>query len=172
MENLVERIQKMLAVTLDRWHSLTQTLPADLLVRRPAPSEWSAVECLQHMIDAERVLQFRVKCFLEGTDFPDFDPDSQGSKIAGQSPVELAGEFETLRLQSLRTIDTLVEGDLDRSVRHEELGPVTLRQMLNHWAAHDLNHTIQAERALIQPFLLECGPWIAYYKDHLIEEKP
>jgi hypothetical protein len=43
--------------------------------------------------------------------------------------------------------------------------------MLSEWAAHDLNHTIQAERALMQPFLLECGPWIAYFKDHLIKEK-
>ena len=59
----------------------------------------------------------------------------------------------------------------NRRVRHQELGPVTLREMLSEWAAHDLNHTVQAERALIQPFLLECGPWIAYFKDHLIKEK-
>ncbi len=27
--------------------------------------------------------------------------------------------------------------------------------------------TAQAERALMQPYLLECGPWIVYFKDHL-----
>jgi hypothetical protein len=43
--------------------------------------------------------------------------------------------------------------------------------MLSEWAAHDLNHTIQAERALMQPFLLECGPWIVYFQDHVIQEK-
>jgi hypothetical protein len=171
MENLIERIQAMLTVTPDRWHCLSQTLPADLMSRRPAPSEWSAVECLQHMIDTERVFQFRVKCFLDGIDFPAFDPDSQGTKTGGHSPAELAGEFETLRRQSRKSIETLVETDLDRRVRHQELGPVTLREMLSEWAAHDLNHTVQAERALIQPFLLECGPWIAYFKDHLIKEK-
>jgi hypothetical protein len=171
MENLIERIQTMLSVTPDRWHCLSKTLPADLLSRRPAPSEWSAVECLQHMIDTERVFQFRVKCFLDGIDFPAFDPDSQGTKTGRHSPAELADEFETLRLQSLKSIETLVETDLDRRVRHQELGPVTLREMLSEWAAHDLNHTVQAERALIQPFLLECGPWIAYFKDHLIKEK-
>ena len=47
---------------------------------------------------------------------------------------------------------------------------MTLREMLSEWAAHDLNHTIQAERALIQPFLHESGPWIVYFTDHLIKE--
>jgi hypothetical protein len=161
----------MLTVTPHRWRSLSQTLPSDLLIRRPALSEWSAVECLQHLIDTERVFQFRLKCFLESKDFPAFDPDRQGTKTGERSPAELAGEFETLRLQSLKTIESLAEADMDRRVRHQELDPVTLREMLNEWAAHDLNHTIQAERALMQPFLLECGPWIASFKDHMIKEK-
>ena len=37
--------------------------------------------------------------------------------------------------------------------RHQELGPVTLEQLLHEWAAHDLMHTVQAERALMQPFI-------------------
>jgi hypothetical protein len=38
--------------------------------------------------------------------------------------------------------------------------------MLHTWAAHDLNHTIQAERALMQPFMLGCGPWRSFFQDH------
>ena len=172
MEKLIEQVQSMLTLTPERWQSLTQTLPAELLLRKPAPSEWSAVECLQHMLDTERVFQFRMKCFLDGVDFPAFDPDSQGTKAGGQPPIELADEFKALRAQSLQSIKTLIETDLDRRVRHQEFGPVSLREMLSEWAAHDLNHTVQAERALMQPFLLECGPWIVYFKDHVIEEKP
>jgi hypothetical protein len=171
METLMERIQAMLTATPDRWNNLSQTLPADLLTRRPAPSEWSAVECLQHLTDTERVFQFRVKCFLDGIDFPAFDPDRQGTKPGGHSAGELAGEFAALRLQSLKSIAALGAADLDRRVRHQQLGPVTLREMLSEWAAHDLNHTIQAERALMQPFLLECGPWIESFQDHMIKEK-
>jgi hypothetical protein len=170
MENLKQQIETVLGVTPGRWRSLAATLPAGLLLRKPAPGEWSAVECLQHLIDTERVFQFRVKCFLDGIDFQAFDPDRQGTQPGGQSPLQLAGEFETLRLQSLRSIETLIAADLDRSVRHQELGPVTLREMLSNWAAHDLNHTIQAERALMQPLLLECGPWIGYFKDHRVKE--
>ncbi len=171
MENLIAQIQAMLTATPGRWHGLSGTLPADLLMRRPAPTEWSAVECLQHMIDTERIFQFRVQCFLDNKDFPAFNPDSQGTKTGEHSLTELAGEFEALRTQSLKAIQWLTEADLDRRVRHQELGPVTLREMLSEWAAHDLNHTIQAERALMQPFLLECGPWIVYFKDHQLKAK-
>jgi hypothetical protein len=169
MDSLIESVSAILAITPHRWLSLSQSLPVDLLNRRPAPSEWSAMECLQHLVDTERIFQFRVKCFLDGVDFPAFDPDKQGTKTGAQSPAELTGEFGTLRLQSLKSIASLSESELDRRVRHQELGPVTLREMLNEWAAHDLNHTIQAERSLIQPFLSECGPWIVYFKDHLFQ---
>lgn len=170
MHNLVEHVSAMLALTSPRWSSLAQSTPAELLHRRPAPSEWSAVECLQHIVDTEKVFQFRVRCFLEGQDFPAFDPESQGTQTASPSPAALAAELETLRRQSLQSIQALNPADLERRVRHQELGPVTLREMLSEWAAHDLNHTVQAERALIQPFLLECGPWIVYFKDHQISQ--
>jgi hypothetical protein len=169
-ENLIKQARSMLVVTPDRWHSLSQALPADLLRRRPAPGEWSAVECLQHIIDAERVFQFRVKCFLEGADFPAFNPDQEGTDPGERSPAELARELEGLRSKSLEMLETIGDVDLDRRVRHQELGPVRLGEMLSEWAAHDLNHTIQAERALMQPYLAECGPWIVYFKDHLLSE--
>ena len=171
MENPIEQVSAMLAITSDRWYSFTKTLSTEFLNRKPASSEWSAVECLQHLIDAERVFQFRVGCFLKGLDFPAFDPDRQGSKNSGQTPAELAEEFGTLRRQSLHAIKALTEADLERRVRHQELGPVTLHEMLTEWAAHDLNHTIQAEKALIQPYMLECGPWIEYFQDHVVKEK-
>ena len=64
MENLIDQARTMLEVTPERWQDLSRADPADLLRRRPATGEWSAVECLQHIIDTERVFQFRVKCFL------------------------------------------------------------------------------------------------------------
>ncbi|MBA2285220.1 MAG: hypothetical protein H0W02_07045 [Ktedonobacteraceae bacterium] len=43
---------------------------------------------------------------------------------------------------------------------------MTLGELLHEWAAHDLMHTVQAERALMQPFILACGPWRSYLSDH------
>ena len=33
-------------------------------------------------------------------------------------------------------------------------------------AAHDLMHTVQAERALMQPFVAGSGKWRGYFADH------
>jgi hypothetical protein len=48
---------------------------------------------------------------------------------------------------------------------------VSLNEMLHEWAAHDLNHTIQAERALMQPFIQESGPWQPYFADHVARKR-
>lgn len=58
--------------------------------------------------------------------------------------------------------------DLSRQARHQELGIVSLSELVHEWAGHDLMHTVQAERALMQPFIQGCGPWQAYFRDHLV----
>ncbi len=159
----------VLSTTPSRWLALTGQLPADLLTRPPAPGEWSALECLQHLVDAERwVFPARVGYLLAGQDFPDFDPDSQGSTPAvDQSPAELAAEFAHLRAEALRGLELVTPADLACQARHQELGLVTLGELLHEWAGHDLMHLVQAERALMQPFIQGCGPWQPYFRDHV-----
>ncbi len=169
MEMALDLARAMMATTPERWVGMAKALPAELLEMRPADQEWSPVECLLHMIDSEKVYQFRVQAFLAGKDyFPNFDPDSQGSSLSGQTPLALAEEFARLRNESLRMLETLSPSDLERKARHGELGMVTFNEMVNNWAGHDLNHTVQAERALMQPFIRGCGPWRKYYTDHIV----
>jgi len=139
-----------------------------LLSEKPAPREWSAVECLQHIIDTEGVFQSRLSAFRAGRDFPAFNPDKEGTKLENPTPEALVNEFIRRREESLRLLDQVTPSEFQLSARHAELGPVTLEMMINEWAAHDLNHTVQAERALMQPFLRECGPWQRYFTDHLV----
>ncbi len=159
----------VLSTTPSRWLALTEQLPLDLLTRPPAPGEWSALECLQHLVDTERwVFPARVGYLLAGQDFPDFDPDSQGSAPDGdQSPAGLAAEFAHLRAEALRGLELVTPADLACQARHQELGLVTLGELLHEWAGHDLMHLVQAERALMQPFIQGCGPWQPYFRDHL-----
>jgi hypothetical protein len=171
MENLLSQAQAVLSTTTARWLSLTETIPSELLTRSPAPKEWSALECLQHLLDTEQwVFPVRVQAFLTGQDFPGFDPDSQGRKLAtAQEPVALAREFANLRVASLQLLAKVTPADLSRTARHSELGQVTLAAMLHEWAAHDLMHTVQAERAVMQPFIVGSGPWRRYFVDHDVE---
>jgi len=166
----IATIFNMLTITPARWNELTGRLPEVLLRRSPAPGEWSALECLQHIIDVERVFQSRLKAFLDGLEsFPAFNPDAEDApEAATRSPGDVAAEFAELRAVSLEAIGKLQPNDLGRTSSHAELGKVTLEEMLNEWPAHDLNHTVQAERALMQPYIQGCGPWQVFFKDHTI----
>lgn len=171
MSTDIETIKTILSTTPARWLSLAQSVPEEFLSRTPAPGEWSALECLQHIIDVERVFQSRLQAFMEGREsFPAFNPDAEGApKSAQRSPHDIAAEFAKLRWDSLAAIGELQPADLSRASRHPELGTVTLDEMLNEWPAHDFNHTVQAERALMQPFIQGCGPWSVFFSDHLVQ---
>lgn len=171
MENVLIWASAVLETTSTRWSKLTAELPPELLNRPPAAGEWSALDCLQHLVDAERwVFPVRVEAILAGQDFPAFDPDSQGTKPdVTQSPVVLAEEFARLRTDGLTVFNKVTPADLNRRAKHQELGLVTLSELLHEWAGHDLMHTVQAERALMQPFIQGCGPWQSYFSDHLVQ---
>lgn len=168
MDELVARVREVLTITPERWRALTASIEPELLKRRPAPGEWSALECLRHMLDTETgAFQVRLGAFREGRDFPAFDPDAAGSKPELDAPpADLAAKFAAARAESLRRLADVTDSDLALTARHAELGPVALREMLNEWAGHDLMHTVQAERALLQPFIAGSGKWRSYFSDH------
>jgi DinB family protein len=167
MSNLLETVRGILATTAARWSSLTETLPVEVLTRTPAQSEWSAMGCLCHLLDTERwVFPARVQALLSGKNFAAFDPDIQGTLYTTQLPEQLAEEFARLRKASLIELDRVTIQDLTRTAQHSELGTVSLRELLHEWAAHDLMHTVQAERAIMQPFILGSGPWRPFFQDH------
>lgn len=169
MPTAIQWSQAVLRLTPARWTALAEGLPDELLRRSPLPGEWSALECLKHLLDTEQfVFPVRVRCFLEGRDFSAFNPDAAGRKPDRMpAALEMAQTFTALRQESLLLLAGVKEGDLARTARHEELGAVTLGEMLHEWAGHDLMHTVQAERAMMQPFIQGSGPWLPYFSDHV-----
>jgi len=168
MENILPVAPQILSSTPVRWKSLVRTTPMDLLNRQPAPKEWSAVECLKHILDTEKyVFPVRIKAFLAGENFPAFNPDAAENQASGGfDAMAMIKDFNTLRMANLKLLLTVKTDDLFRSAIHGQLGKVTLSEMVHEWAGHDLMHTVQAERAILQPFILGCGPWRPYFKDH------
>lgn len=171
---LVRLVFPVLETTPQRWIQLASMLPPELFQRKPAPKEWSAYDCLQHIVDTERsVFPARVGYLLRGEDFPAYHPDKEGKDTKGNpTPIELAAEFVRLRAGSLELLSKVGDGDLNRSARHQELGMVTLGEMIHEWAGHDLMHTVQGERAILQPFIDGCGPWKRYFSDHAVAPSP
>ena len=170
MDNLIESVHAILSITPNRWNNLASEVPAKLLSRRPLPGEWSAVECLQHLIDGEaHIYPVRIRAFLSGENITDFDENKASETLHRQSPKQLAARFSKLRAENLKLLGTISPADLTRSSIHSALGRVTMGDILHHWAAHDLMHLVQAERAIMQPFIAGSGSWRPYYADHDIE---
>jgi len=102
---------------------------------------------------------------VKGQPFPGFNPAEHGPQ---QAPtIALAEEFSRLRQENLALLAQVTTADLDRRARHAEYGMVSMREFLHHWVGHDLMHTVQAERALLQPCIRGSGPWRVNYTDHL-----
>jgi hypothetical protein len=168
MDTPLAAIRAVLATTPARWQSLIAALPAELLSRPPLEGEWSALDCLRHLAEAETaVFPVRVQKILAGEDFDAFDPDAAAARSEVEQADVLVRQFMKSREASLAIFDQLTSNDLSRTARHAELGQVTLAELLNEWAGHDLMHTVQAERSLMQPFIAGCGPWHSYFTDHV-----
>jgi hypothetical protein len=171
MDQFIARVREVLSTTPDRWRTLAGSMEPSILARRPAPGEWSAAECMQHLLDTELgAFSVRLEAFMAGRDLAAFDPDAAGFKPEpGSDPTGVAGHLAEARSRSLRALDRITAADLDRTANHAEYGQVTLREMLAEWAAHDLMHTVQAERALMQPFIVACGKWRGLFVAHDVE---
>ena len=81
MNELLPSVQAVLETTAPRWLSLAAVIPPDVLHHSKAPGEWSAVECLRHLSDAERdVFPVRVRAFLAGQNLTPYDPVAQAQR--------------------------------------------------------------------------------------------
>jgi len=167
MTDHLDSARRLLSTTSGRWRSLVEAAPEELLERPPAPGEWSASMCLDHMLLTERmVFGSRLRAILEGRDLVAFDPAAPRDPGPVRSPREVVAALAAARGENLAMLDRLTPADLDRSGRHPEYGPITLRVVLSTWAAHDLQHLVQAEEALMQVFLPDTGPFRFRFAAH------
>ena len=107
MTDVLARVKAVLASTAMRWLNMAEILPVNLLNRSPAAGEWSATECLIHLLDTEHIFPARVQALLVGQAIPAFDPDTQGTKTTPSSPEKLATEFASMRQASLAVLERI-----------------------------------------------------------------
>ena len=122
---------------------------------RPEPREWSANECVGHLIEAERRgFAGRIRTILGGVR-PDgsfeppmletWDPPAVAAarRDDQRPPAELAEEFATLRADSVDLVRSLRSEDLGRGGTHPEVGALRVDELLGEWVHHDRNHIRQ-----------------------------
>ena len=119
---------------------------------RPEPGEWSANECVGHLIEAERRgFAGRIRRIvadaapgrpvpLEGWDPPAVAAARRDHLRAG---AELAAEFEALRHEGVELVRGLRPADLELAGMHPEVGLLRVDELLGEWVHHDRNHIRQ-----------------------------
>src|SRR5579864_791931 len=129
---------------------------------------WSAFDIVGHLIVGERTDWMpRARIILESGEARPFDPFdrfAQERESQGKSLEQLLDEFVRLRRDNLAALQALhlQPEDLTRRGRHPALGVVTLSELLETWAVHDLTHLHQLSRVLAYQYRDVVGPWRAY----------
>jgi len=132
------------------------------------PDTWSPYVIVGHLIHGERTDWItRSEIILaQGQErrFTPYDRFAQFRDSKGQSLAELLDEFERVRAKNVATLWRwkLTDAQLALEGEHPAFGPVTLRQLLATWVAHDLGHVAQAARVMAKQYREAVGPWRAY----------
>lgn len=148
--------------------SMLTGLPPAWTDGNEGPETWSPYDVVGHLIHGERTDWMpRARIILaQGPDrrFAPFDRFAQLRESQGKALADLLDEFVRLRAENLATLAGwgLTEAQLALEGEHPELGPVTLRQLLATWVAHDLGHVAQTARVMAKQYREAVGPWRAY----------
>lgn len=125
--------------------------PPDRMDRRPAPDEWSPLEVVHHIADAEIISGGRIRLILsrDGATLVAYDQEALARAMRAESrPIE--GSLAVIRALRQSTADLLEamqpEG-WNRLGVHEEVGEVSIGSWLKGIAGHCHDHAEQIRRA-------------------------
>jgi hypothetical protein len=148
--------------------ALLAGLPDAWTASNEGPDTFSPFDNVGHLLHGERTdWMTRAKLILDQGPqrrFTPFDRFAQFRESDGKSLGGLLDEFAHLRAENLATLAgwRLTDSDLALEGEHPEFGPVTLRQLLATWVAHDLGHLAQISRVMAKQYRDAVGPWRAY----------
>jgi len=148
--------------------ALLDGLPPAWTNATEGPATWSPAIIVGHLAHGERINWIpRARVILAQGPERRFVPFNRLPDPSGWDAVSLAGlldEFARLRRENLDTLAAwqLTDAQLALEGEHPEFGPVTLRQLLATWVAHDLGHVAQTARVMAKQYREAVGPWRAY----------
>ena len=119
---------------------------------RPAPGEWSALEILGHLLDAEIVLAGRYRWILAHDEPPlvGYDQDRWVDRLhhRDEDPAEMIALLRALERSHLQLWRKASESDRARVGIHAERGPESFELSFRMLAGHGLFHLAQMRRTL------------------------
>ena len=132
--------------------ALVKGEPDTKLGQRPHPEKWSVCEILAHLAEDELATSWRYRQMIEnsGCALASFDQD-QWARLGDYrswKPAEALTMFRLLRDANLRMLRNLSADEWDRFGVHAERGQISVRDLAQHMAGHDMNHVDQIRSIL------------------------
>ncbi|QOY91515.1 DinB family protein [Paludibaculum fermentans] len=151
--------------TLD---ALLRGLPVAWTEATEGAGTWSPYIVMGHLIHCEKTDWMpRAMMILEhgpARPFEPLDREAQLKAPQGRPLDDLLDEFGELRLGNVDRLRALAlqPAQLALVGTHPAFGPVTLRQLLATWTAHDMAHLLQVSRVMARRLKSDVGPWAEY----------
>jgi hypothetical protein len=143
-------------------------VPESTLTWKPSSERWSVAEVLAHLADVENMFRERARKMV-AEDNPKVEMYDEkaayaAGKYSGGGGRERLKAFCHERDRSLSMLRYLPEVALGRTGQHSELGRITVSDVLNSWAFHDLGHIKQiVELYRASTFYPKMGGFKTYY---------
>jgi hypothetical protein len=119
---------------------------------RPLPRKWSVTEIITHVAEDELVTSWRYRQMIEksGCALAAFDQDrwARLGDYATWNPWVALQMFRLLREANVRMLKRLTSEEWERCGIHAERGRITVRDLVQHMAGHDINHIEQIRSIL------------------------
>ena len=150
---VMARLEKVRAM----FYAVLRGASPGLLIRRPRPDEWSAIECVRHLVFAEELY---VNRWILRNDqpwskialLPDFLAERPAYADVGSAPTEdlesVLAAWDTIHTRTHGVLRSLTPELLRRDTSDVDFGQGKVGGVLRGMVLHDLVHIRQAEAAI------------------------
>jgi len=155
--SLLEKTPAMLELML-------REVSEDILGWKPAAERWSITEVLEHLLGIEQIYADRAKRMVvdDNPTFSKYVP-ADAADARKRSAGQYLHDFVAARRAHIFFWHSIPATGGRRTGMHPELGAITLLQLLNELANHDLGHLRQiAELYRARAFYPHAGPFQRY----------
>jgi uncharacterized damage-inducible protein DinB len=140
-EELIARYEK----GINLFEEALRGAPPEMLDLEPAPGKWTIRQLAAHLADAELVLGTRMRWIAAepGSPLAAFDQDKWAASLnyGQQSPQQALQMFSALRRSTAALLRSLPESAWERIGKHQERGPMSLKQMVESSCEHAEHHS-------------------------------
>jgi hypothetical protein len=140
----------VLSETPARLKSLVDTLGPARMHESYAPGKWSLNTIVCHLADCELAFGYRWRQVVAEAHHmvQTFDQDAWAANYGGLDAGVALAAFCANRFWSVNWLRSLTADQLAKPLSHPERGELTLHQLLQVTAGHDLNHLRQFEQVV------------------------